>query len=320
MSNTGLEFSWSFSAAMEFEACPRRRYWARYAAPLGRGAEAPTLYRRARQLNRLQSLAACLGTAVDRAVTGWIAAGRRGETLVYEEGYGRAAAHLNQVWRASKSGAWRDSPSGRDAGLCEHYYGRWDPAAEQAAVAEGKRRVEACLRDFLARVWPGLAAVPAAAEVPVAAMGSGRGPLEQFMYQGLRIYAIPDYVYRGGGEVVIVDWKSGGPRPEEHARQLGVYGLWARHRPDLAELPARGVLEYLAHGKQIAVPLGADVLAGIEAWIEESVAGMAAYLEEGDWRRNRPVPREEWDLAADPDVCGGCRFYELCRPELERNA
>ena len=44
---------------------------------------------------------------------------------------------------------------------------------------------------------------------------------------------------------------------------------------------------------------------------------MAEYLIKGDIRRNQPLPQEDWEQCADLDTCRQCRFYELCKSELE---
>jgi predicted RecB family nuclease len=51
--------------------------------------------------------------------------------------------------------------------------------------------------------------------------------------------------------------------------------------------------------------------------MSESVGEMTEYLVDHDREKNEPLPKEEWELTADPDNCTFCSFYELCKPELE---
>ena len=52
------------------------------------------------------------------------------------------------------------------------------------------------------------------------------------------------------------------------------------------------------------------------AFIQESAMDMADYLEDGDPHRNKPLPREDWDMTPDRAVCRRCNFYQLCEPEF----
>ena len=45
------------------------------------------------------------------------------------------------------------------------------------------------------------------------------------MYEGVKIYAIPDYAYRIGNQIHIHDWKAGKMKPEQHRLQLSIYAL-----------------------------------------------------------------------------------------------
>ena len=45
---------------------------------------------------------------------------------------------------------------------------------------------------------------------------------------------------------------------------------------------------------------------------------MAEYLVAGDIRKNKPLAQTDWELCADIDTCRQCRFFELCKDELEQ--
>jgi predicted RecB family nuclease len=44
---------------------------------------------------------------------------------------------------------------------------------------------------------------------------------------------------------------------------------------------------------------------------------MAEYLVDGNLQRNEALPKDDWEMSADMNVCRKCNFYELCKPELE---
>ena len=64
------------------------------------------------------------------------------------------------------------------------------------------------------------------------------------------------------------------------------------------------------------MPFSDELLVGVTEKIKSSVHDMAEYLVGGDIVQNLAVPREEWDMVAEPQICRNCAFYELCKPEL----
>jgi hypothetical protein len=163
-------------------------------------------------------------------------------------------------------------------------------------------------------VLPRLKDVRREQEIGVATVADGDP--ESFELEGVKIYAIPDYVYRVGDDLHLHDWKAGKPRAE-HRDQMLLYALWAHRKYGVAPAHVRLFLEYLAAP---AVEEAQVSAAGVEAVSEEigvSIGDMSEYLVDGDRERNEPLPQAEWDLATERTVCRQCNFYELCRPELE---
>jgi len=311
-------FSWSYSAASAFDACRRKRYWSKYAAWGGWNASAPDLARRAYRLNKMDSRHTLLGRVVEDTIM-WLLrehqAGRTHSTSAAYEQIARPA--LNAAWKASRSGAWKTDPRNQVC-LHEHYYPALHENLDPKWTETLRERVERCLENFLAVVLPRLADVDVEREIPVALPGQGQG-VEQFVWDGITVYAIPDYAYRAGEDGAvwhIHDWKTGRPRPE-HRNQVAVYGLWAHEKHGVPPDRIRVFLEYLNDGVVAEETLTADLLDETRAAIRASVMDMADYLEDADIRRNRPRPRDEWDMTPDRDVCRRCPFYELCEPEFE---
>ena len=58
-------FSWSYSAASDFEVCRRRRYWSKYGKWGGWSPQASPEQRKAYQLDKMDNLYSLLGQAVD---------------------------------------------------------------------------------------------------------------------------------------------------------------------------------------------------------------------------------------------------------------
>lgn len=311
-------FSWSFSAAEDFEECRRRRYWAKYAMWGGWEAGASDLQRKAYRLCKMENLFSIRGNAVEKAVMWALREKQAGRTPGVEEAYeARAKPYLNGCWSESLQRKWEINPK-KYCCLREHYYGRLDTLDKQETqqiVGGIIRSVKLCISNFIQKVLPSLSSIAPEQEVKVAAAGSGDP--ESFELGGVKVYAIPDYVYLADGGLRIHDWKSG-KKHEKHLMQMELYALWAAVRYGMAADHVRGYLEYLASGETLPVEFNEQTMATVREKVAQSVSDMAAYLVGGDIAKNEPLPPEDWEMTDSADVCGKCSFMELCKPELDR--
>lgn len=306
-------FSWSFSAAADFEECRRKRYWGKYGMWGGWQKNAGEIQRAAWRLTKMESRHTLMGHAVEQSVIWVLREKQAGRDVSAEEAYEKIARpFLNRCWKDSRDGAWRDNPK-QVCCLHEHYYKQHAPGKEwTAAVIEQTR---ACIGHFIERVLPRLAHVKPEQEIKVGKAGSGDGP-ENFELDGITVYAIPDYVYRMNEQWHIHDWKAGKPKPE-HRDQVGLYGLWAHTRHGVAAENIFVYLEYLRDGTMAYEQMSDGILDNVRTAIRSSAEDMSEYLVDGDRSRNEPMPREEWELALTRTPCRSCNFYELCEPEFE---
>jgi CRISPR/Cas system-associated exonuclease Cas4 (RecB family) len=132
------------------------------------------------------------------------------------------------------------------------------------------------------------------------------------------MYVIPDYAYRIGNQMHIHDWKAGKIK-DSHREQLAGYALWAEVK---YKVPIEDIflyVEYLNERKVLPFQLLRDEFDKQKARIEASVAEMSEYLVGFDRGKNQALPKDDWELAADTDSCRMCKFYELCKPELDRD-
>ena len=306
-------FTWSFSAAEDFEQCRRKRYWAKYGMWGGWKEDATPQQRAAYRLGKMENGYSLLGQAVETAALWIIHQSQAGVAVTADQAYESAARpFLNRAWKESKDGGWRQNPK-KFVCLKELYYQELDADAKRAWVEMIVRQSKQCIATFLGSVLPRIAQVKKEHELPIATPAAGDP--EHFHLEGIKIYAIPDYVYRQGSEVHIHDWKAGKVR-ERHQVQLCLYGLWAHVNH---QVPAENIhvhIEYLADGHVDSRVLTADDLEQAKGRIAESVSEMAEYLVDGDLSRNVPCPKEDWELAASPSLCRLCNYYELCAPEL----
>ncbi len=310
------EFSWSFSASEDFDECRRRRYWSKYAMWGGWGEGATELQKTAYRLSKMANRFSILGDAVERAVMWVLRQKQAGCDATVDGAYeAEAKPYLNRCWAESKKQLWRQNPKACCC-LREHYYGELDAAREKEAVGQMIVRAKTCIRNFMESVLPRIGGIPREQEVPVARAGAGSA--ESFLYEGIKVYAIPDHVYNDGELTHIHDWKSGREK-ESHNDQLALYALWANARHGRAPENIRTHIEYLASGRTATVAVTAERIEQVKERIRASADEMAEYLVEGDRARNEPLPAEEWELTAGRGACRNCNFLELCKPEFGDN-
>ena len=306
-------FSWSFSAAEDFDVCRRKRFWAKYAMWGGWSLDAAPLQKDAYRLAKMENAWSVLGRAVEEAVM-WALRRRQANVAVtvdeaYENG---ARPYLIRAWTESRKKLYLQNPK-KHICLREHYYQDWPAGRENEVMELIKTKARSCIVNFMDSVLPRLERVNPAQEIRVAVIGSGGDP-ESFELNGMKIYAIPDYVYREGDRLHIHDWKAGKAK-SSHEDQLKLYGLWAQAKhgvpPDKVDI----FIEYLADGSVRQLAITEADLESVKARIGSSVSEMADYLVDGDIARNQALPQPDWDLTVDFDCCRLCNFLELCRKD-----
>ncbi len=304
-------FSWSHSAAADFEACRRRRYYAKYAAWGGWERGASEESRLAYRLNKMSNRYALQGIAAEDGVMWMLRETQAGRPASADLAWRRCCKPmLARLWQESVDKAWM-----REAKRCclhEHYYPEFCGKEDLEMKKEVAAAVQSCLKHFEQQILPQLKEVRPEDEVPIAVVG--KGDAEHFELDGLKIYAIPDYVFRRGDLLEIWDWKSGRPK-EEHADQIRLYALWAGRKHGIPPERIQLKLIYLQEGGIEEVEVEAEHLYEVGQRIAESVEDMRQYLIAEDLQKNEAMPKEEWELCYEPAFCKRCGFWELCKQE-----
>jgi hypothetical protein len=307
-------FSWSISAREDFTECRRRRYWAKYAMWNGWKDQAPAIQRIAYRLSKMENRFTLQGNTVERSVMWALRERQAGRTVTADAVYETVAKpYLNRNWSESRKKLWQSNPK-KYCCLHEHYYAAHYHEPVEAMTGRMINQVRQCIGNFLEKLLPELSAIRLEQELPIGTMGAGDP--ESFRLDDVKVYAIPDYAYRADNRLHIHDWKSGSPRPE-HRDQMAIYGLWAnrKHRIPANQIQVR--LEYLMPGNTVSAELKDGDLEYARCLVTDSVAEMSEYLEDGDIRKNLPLPKADWEMSADMGLCEHCNFYELCKPEME---
>lgn len=293
MAKEANKFEWSARAAEEFETCRRKRFWANYGAM--------PEWNRLRNIPELMQQTVC--DAAHWMINEW--SDKRAATAA--EAYEQVARHrLNEAWSASRSGAWRQSGS-KALGLQEiHYSALHSLPPDWPQLL--KTDVLACLEYFIEAIGPRLRSLPLDQEVKL----PQTIPWEA---EHALITVDADFVHESGDRLCIHVWDTGAPGPA-HARRIAVLVWWA-HR--VLKRPPESIqvwLSFLKYGHIVEETGSSELIDQAEAMMIESMQDMSDYLEQTDRPRNRPLPKEEWDMTPERSVCRHCRFYALCEPEL----
>jgi len=307
-------FSWSFSAAEDFEACRRRRYWSKYGMWGGWANNATPEQRTAYRLCKMDNRWGLMGQAAENAIMWVLKQHQQGNPVDADAAWNTIARpFLTRKWNESNEGKWRNSPK-QYCCLREHYYKTMED--ENEAKRQVAAQVQNCITNFVNKVLPRIREISPSQEFQIATPEQG-GDVENFIYEGVKIYSIPDYAYRIGDEVHIHDWKAGRIKADQHRLQLSLYALWAivKHGAKLENIFL--YVEYLNEGQVLPFQLTAEALEETKALMSDSVGEMSEYLVDCDRAKNEPLPMEEWELTLDPVNCSQCNFYELCKPELD---
>lgn len=307
-------FSWSFSASEDFEACRRRRYWSKYGMWGGWARNAAPEQKTAYRLNKMDNRWGLMGQAAENAIMWVLRQHQQGIPADSAAAWEKIARpFLTKKWNESNEGNWRHNPK-QYCCLREHYYKTMSDENEaKRRIAE---QVRHCIDNFIAKVLPRISTVTPDQEIRIATPELG-GDVEHFIYEGVKIYSIPDYAYRVGDEIHIHDWKAGRIKADQHRLQLSLYALWAIVKYEAKLDNIYLYVEYLNEGQVLPFQLNEAELEDTLAIINESVGEMTEYLVDCDRDKNEPLPKQEWELTLDAANCLQCNFYELCKPELD---
>ncbi|HSR88307.1 MAG TPA: hypothetical protein VLL07_05095, partial [Pontiella sp.] len=245
-------FSWSFSAAEDFEACRRRRYWSKYGMWGGWARNASQEQKTAYRLSKMDNRWGLMGQAAENAIMWVLKENQQGKTVDADAAWKTVARpFLTKKWSESSEGNWRTAPK-QYCCLREHYYKTLDD--ENEAKRQVAAQVQHCIDNFIDKVLPRIGNITPAQEFDIATPEQG-GDVENFVYEGVKIYSIPDYAYRIGDEVHIHDWKAGKIKADQHRLQLSLYALWAIVKHGAALENIFLYVEYLNEGQVLPFQL-----------------------------------------------------------------
>jgi len=303
------DFTWSKSRHEKFSDC-RRAYYLHYYGSWGgweNGAsdEARQLFTLKRLANRFN----WAGNVVHAQIRDVLRSIQAGRPVDAEATIHRAHQLMRRDWAYSRSKSYWDEGKRRPefTGLVEHEYDEPIPAEEWRRNWE---TVEQGLRWFLGSPWMDRArALPPHAwlEVDEGAQKSN------FDLEGVKVFAIPDFVFRdAAGQITVVDWKTGKMR-EGYADQVVGYALYLASRYRVPPEAVRCLLVFVNGGEEVEIRVDAATVERFRLHFEESVRAMQALLVNAAGN----VPGDPSDFPKTDDLmqCARCAFRRVCGRE-----
>ncbi|HTL70619.1 MAG TPA: PD-(D/E)XK nuclease family protein [Candidatus Eisenbacteria bacterium] len=295
-------FSWSKSRDEQFRECQRKYYYDKYASWGGWDRNAPKEARTAYVLKNLKNRWAWKGETVHHVIETVLKTMRSGRAMPLEEGLGALTETMRRDFRSSKAKKNWDDPK-RNLGLFEHEYDKpvgdpvWKKIHDESAE---------CLRNFYSSAF--FRELEADDKKDWLVIED----LEEFNFEGAKIYVKLDFARRKNGAIEIYDWKTGKNDSEAASVQMGAYALYAIGKWGV---PLESLRAYLFNlGSPSPSPqeqaLTPELLASTKKVMAASIAGMRELL--ADPAKNIPKPAGVFQFAAEERFCNTCNFYRIC--------
>jgi hypothetical protein len=300
------DFTWSKSRHEKFNECARAYYYHYYGSWNGWLPEANHAVKELWILKKLSNRFTWAGKTVHDTIGSALRAMRAGRELDPEFYIQRAHLRMRQEWKdSSAKNYWTLEGRRYFAGLVEHEYSE---PIEREVWATNWKNVEQALRWFFASPW--LARARALKPDQWIEVDENRPDETCFPLDGVKVFAIPDFVYRDDeGRAVLVDWKTGHARDGYDDQVLG-YALYLSLRYGFSPERISATLVYLNDGIEKTVQIDAAALERFKATARESIGRMKAML--SDPAKNVPRPIEAFAMTENLEKCKHCVFRRAC--------
>jgi hypothetical protein len=295
--------AWSATRARTFQDCRRKYYYRYHLAPLARKPDAPAEAYEAERLKDLVGLEAWAGDLVHAVIQTILNRWRAGRDCPPSEVEAFATKLLSRQFRDSHE-FWHSHPDAfprRPTLLDLHYYRDGEVSKERAAAI--KETVLHSLRSFtgsdLARQ---IRRAGPARWLPIDRNAAAKLPGD------VLILVKPDFAFRDGDRLHILDWKTGRPDPFWETVQAVCYALYAAEQwhTSLGQVVPQIVHLY----PQFSISeneLNAENLGRVELFIRESQEQILSLVEPGG-----PADPERFPFTEECGRCRWCQFRGIC--------
>ncbi len=300
------QLTWSFSRNRLFIECRRAYYYHYYASWGGWDAGADEFHRKAYILKNIRTIDIWIGDIVHQVIK-WILenmAGdpttlfKNGRNVPYEEAVKTAKKLLIKTWEQSRSKQWKNNIK-HNLNLFEHYYG-YEPTREELRVKLEK--VSVSIRNFYQfGLWEKFSKLPRENFLSI-------DKLDSFDFEGVRVFAIPDFALRNEQEYFLYDWKTG-KQNEKDVWQLSCYQNYAIDKWRVSAEQIRIVPVYLTQTEAVPSAIKAIEPEKIKDYIRQSLKEIRSILV--DSQENK-ADIKQCPKTDDTWRCKRCRFQEIC--------
>ena len=295
-------FSWSKSRDEQFKDCQRKYFYDKYASWGGWDKTSPQDIRLAYILKNIKNRWAWKGESVHHVIEEVLKSYRSGKPVALEATLARLTEVMRANFRSSKAKKYYEDPK-KNIGLFEHEYNKpvtdetWKKIHDEAA---------ACIKNFYeSGFFKELSADDKRTWLIIE-------DLEEFDFEGAKIYVKLDFARKKNDLIEIYDWKTGKDENADVTVQMGAYAAYAMKKWGLPLSSIRAYVFNLSNPPAVAKeqPLTEGLMESTQQFMRESISGMKKLLL--DAKRNIPLPRENFKYTENTRFCDSCNFYKIC--------
>ncbi len=295
-------FSWSKSRDEEFRECQRKYFYDRYVSWGGWDVNAPKETRLAYVLKNLKNRWAWKGETVHHVIEDVLKSLRAGRPVPFETALARLTEVMRRDYRSSKTKKYLDDPK-KNIGLFEHEYEKsvsdtvWKKIHDESA---------ACLKNFYGSgLYRELLEDDKSSWLMIE-------DLEEYNFDGAKIFVKLDFARRKNGLIEIYDWKTGKDDGAAASVQIGAYAVYAMQKWNVPLEEIRAYLFNLSAESPMPnpQPVSKELIDSTRKVMAKSIEGMKQLLE--DPEKNIPLPRENFKFTENTRLCDFCNFYKIC--------
>ncbi|MDR2579158.1 MAG: PD-(D/E)XK nuclease family protein [Chitinispirillales bacterium] len=278
---------WSISRFEMFDKCKRQYFYQYYSKFV---KDVP--FYKVAKLKELTSVPLEAGNAVHDCMEALLARLQKSDSKIDEEKFFKFADDKLREYFTKKT-------------FIETYYGQ----AEKLDIDTAAEKVRVCLENFLGSPccsWLYMKAMTNKTGWMIEPPGYGETRLD-----GMKAYCKMDFLFPVGGEVYILDWKTGAKDEAKHSAQLMGYAVAANSNFSIPWNRIFPKIVYLyPQYDELEISFGEQELAGFFQTIRGQTEEMYSYCR--DKEQNLPHDISKFIPSPSPGLCRHCKFQELC--------
>ncbi len=295
-------FSWSKSRDEQFRECQRKYYYDKYVSWGGWDTHAPKEARLAYILKNLKNRWAWKGETVHHVIENTLKSVRGGKLPSWQEIEKDLTDTMRRDFRSSKSKKYLEEPK-KSMGLFEHEYAK--PVSDDIWKKIHDESVT-CLKNFYeSSFYQELLGDDKSSWLVIE-------DLEEYNFDGAKIYVKLDFARRKNGVVEIYDWKTGKNGSEDASVQIGTYVIFAMQKWNVGLEDVKAFIFSLSGPDPKPDPktVSQTLIDSTKEIMKASILEMQKLL--SDPAKNVPLERENFKFTENARLCDFCNFYKIC--------